>query len=72
MAINLSGKSDASIIASATRAGLASAPKDYSKIFESVTKGYQATMDAQAKMWDEIGKATITIGKEAIKKGRRI
>ena len=52
MAINLSGKSDASIIASATRAGLASAPKDYSKIFESVTKGYQATMDAQAKMWD--------------------
>ena len=68
MAINLSGKSDASIIASATRAGLASAPKDYSKIFESVTKGYQATMDAQAKMWGEIGKATITIGAEAIAK----
>ena len=68
MAINLSGKSDASIIASATRAGLASAPKDYGKTFESVTKGYQITMGAQAKMWDEIGKATAIIGKEAIKK----
>ena len=66
MAINLSGKSDASIIASATRAGLATAPKDYSKTFESVTKGYQATMTAQANMWDEIGKASMKIGKEVV------
>mgnify|MGYP003128752688 CR=1 FL=1 len=71
MAINLSGKSDASIIASATRAGLATAPKDYSKTFQSVAASYEKTMGAQARMWDEIGKASVKIGKEVVQAAER-
>ena len=71
MAINLSGKSDASIIASATRAGLATAPPDYSKTFQRVADSYDKTMQAQASMWDEIGKATVKIGEAAIENAKK-
>ena len=71
MAINLSGKSDASIVSSATRAGLASAPPDYSKTFQSVATSYDRTMQAQAGMWSEIGKATVKIGEAAIENAKK-
>tara|TARA_R110002020_G_scaffold39812_4_gene117889 strand:+ start:347 stop:2104 length:1758 start_codon:yes stop_codon:yes gene_type:complete len=57
MAINLLGKADTGLVTAATRAGLASAPKDYSKTFESVSKNYHNTMMASAKMWGDIAKA---------------
>lgn len=58
MAINLNPGADASLVTSATRAGLADAPPDYSKQFESVAKNYDNTMKAQAEMWGNIAMAT--------------
>ena len=63
MAINLFQGADPSLVTSATRAGLASAPPDYSKTFESVAASYDKTMQAQAQMWGNIATAAADIGK---------
>ena len=57
MAINLLGKADSTLVTAATRAGMAGAPADYSRTFESVSKNYHNTMMASAKMWGDIAKA---------------
>ena len=62
--LNLSGKADASIIAAATKASLATAPSDYSKIFSNVAANYDATMQANAKMWGSIAGTIAKVGVE--------
>ena len=62
--LNLSGSADASIIAAATKASLATAPPDYSKIFSSVAANYDATMQANAKMWGSIAGTIAKVGVE--------
>ena len=57
MAINLLGRADSTLVTAATRAGLAGAPADYSRTFESVSRNYHNTMMASAKMWGDIAKA---------------
>jgi len=55
---------DSAIITAATRAGLASAPQDYSKTFERVADGYRKTMEANADMWSQIGTTAVYKYKE--------
>ena len=45
---------DAALVGAFTKAGLASAPPDYSKTFESVAWGYHNTMMASADMWSDV------------------
>jgi|TARA_R110000822_G_scaffold124635_4_gene259086 hypothetical protein len=45
---------DAALVTAATRAGLASAPPDYSRTFEHVADGYRKTMEANSDMWGKI------------------
>ena len=58
---------DATIVAAATRAGLAAAPPDYSGTFEDVSRVYGETVKASGEMWGEIAKASALIGGELIK-----
>ena len=48
MAINLLGKADSTLVTAATRAGMAGAPADYSRTFESVSRNYQYVYDLQS------------------------
>jgi len=66
MAINLTGKSDATLVTAATRAGLATSPKSYQTIFEDVSKTYGETMQAVTESWQEVTKLTKEIGLEAV------
>ena len=66
MAINLTGKSDATLVTAATRAGLATSPKSYQEIFEDVSQTYGETMQAVTESWKEITELTKTIGLEAV------
>ena len=66
MAINLTGKSDATLVTAATRAGLATSPKSYQEIFEDVSQTYGETMQAVTESWEEITELTKTIGLEAV------
>jgi len=58
---------DATIVAAATRAGLAAAPPDYSDTFENVSKSYAETVKSSEDMWKEIINATAIIGGELVK-----
>ena len=66
MAINLNPGADATLVTAATRAGLATAPADYSKTFESVVRSYEKTMEAQAEMWKDIGKVVGVVGADMV------
>ena len=55
---------DAALVTAATRAGLASAPPDYSSTFEHVADGYRKTMEANSQMWQRIGSAAVGKFKE--------
>ena len=66
MAINLTGKSDATLVTAATRAGLATSPKSYQTIFEDVSRTYGETMQSVTESWKEIAKLTGDIGLEAV------
>jgi len=68
MAVNLFQAADASLVTAATRAGLASAPPDYSDTFESVLSSYEKTMKANSDMWKSIMEAGVSIATH-IKKG---
>ena len=58
---------DATIVAAATRAGLAAAPPDYSDTFENVSRSYAETVKASGDMWNQIFNATALIGGELMK-----
>ena len=62
MAIKLTQGADAQIVTAATRAGLANTPKDYSRTFQNVVDSYEASMEASAEVWKEIGKLGTGIG----------
>ena len=66
MAINLTGKSDATLVTAATRAGLATSPKSYQEIFEDVSQTYGETMQAVTQSWKEVAGFTAKIAAEAI------
>ena len=55
---------DGALVTAATRAGLASAPPDYSSTFEHVADGYRKTMEANSEMWQRIGTAAVGKFKE--------
>ena len=67
MATKITTGADATIVAAATRAGLAAAPPDYSDTFESVSRSYAETVKASGDMWKQIVNATALIGGELIK-----
>lgn len=64
MAINLNPGADASLVAVAYKAGMATTPADYSRTLENVARGYEKTMEAQSKMWGDVAKLGASIGKE--------
>ena len=64
MAVKLTQGADASIVTAATRAGLATAPGDYSKTFENVAKSYEKTMQASGQVWKDIATIGTAIGIE--------
>ena len=66
MAINLNPGADATLVSAAWRAGVATAPADYSKTFENVAKSYEKTMEAQAEMWKDIGDVVGVIGADMV------
>jgi hypothetical protein len=43
---------------------MATTPADYSRTLENVARGYEKTMEAQSKMWGDIAKLGVNIGKE--------
>ena len=64
MAVKLTQGADASIVTAATRAGLATAPGDYSKTFENVAKSYEKTMEASGQIWKDVATIGTAIGIE--------
>ena len=58
---------DATIVAAATRAGLAAAPPDYSGNFENVSKVYGETVKSSAEAFKSIANATALIGGELVR-----
>ena len=58
---------DATIVAAATRAGLAAAPPDYSGTFEDVSRVYGETVKSSAEAFKSIANATALIGGELAK-----
>ena len=64
MAVKLTQGADASIVTAATRAGLATTPGDYGKIFENVAKSYEKTMEASGQVWKDIATIGAAIGTE--------
>ena len=69
MAIKLTQGADSTIVTAATRAGLATSPKDYSKTFESVASSYDKSMQASAEAWGQIAGSVAMVGAELIKNG---
>jgi len=53
--MQLNQGADSALVTAATRAGLASAPPDYSRTFEAMSAGYARTMQASSDMWNKIG-----------------
>ena len=68
MAINLNPGADASVVTAATRAGLASAPGDYSKQFQSIADSYAETMQSNTEMWKTITDTTLALSANSIEK----
>ena len=68
MAINLNPKADSSIVAAATRAGLANVPADYSEQFQAIADAYADTMDASVALNKQIMDATLMVAGESIQK----
>jgi len=64
MAINLNPGADATLVGVAYRAAMADTPGDYSDTFEKAAESYGKTMEAQTKMWGNIGSLGGAIGSE--------
>ena len=58
---------DSAIVAAATAAGKAGSPPSYVATFEQAAVDYAKTMEASAKMWDQVAQAVSTIGVAATK-----
>jgi len=68
--MKLDSSADAGLLQAATRAGLASAPADYSRTFEAVAAGYAETMRQNSNLWKQIG--AIAVGSYfSIKKAQK-
>jgi len=66
----LNSSADAGLVTAATRAGLASAPTDYGKVFTEMSAYYDNTMRKTADMWKAVG--TIAVGSYlGVKKAQR-
>ena len=64
MAIKLTQEADSTIVTAATRAGLATSPKDYSSIFDSVSESYAKSTEASAEAWGQIAGTIAVVGAE--------
>ena len=64
MAIKLTQGADSTIVTAATRAGLATSPKDYSSIFDSVSESYAKSTQASAEAWGQIAGTIAVVGAE--------
>mgnify|MGYP003132455519 CR=1 FL=1 len=62
MASKLNPGADATLVSAAYRAGMATAPADYSDAFENVARGYEKTMQAQSKLWKNIADIGAVVG----------
>ena len=69
MAVNLSGKADATLVAAAKGAAMANVPVDISKIHERVSKSYAAMTKRLGKSWGKVLKAVGQIGVKLATKG---
>tara|TARA_R110002020_G_scaffold134196_7_gene299297 strand:- start:321 stop:2459 length:2139 start_codon:yes stop_codon:yes gene_type:complete len=63
---NLNPGADATLVAAATRAAMANVPKDLSRTFESVARGYDTMMQNIGEAYGEIAKETVTLGKSVV------
>ncbi len=66
MAINLNPGADASLVSAAYKAGAGTTPGDYSGALESMARGYEKTMQAQADTWKNIGKIAGVVGADMV------
>ena len=57
MAVNLTPKADATLVAQSYRMGMAGVPKDLSKTFDGISKSYGEAMT-------EVGKAGAIVGEQ--------
>ena len=64
MAIKLTQGADSTIVTAATRAGLATSPKDYSDTFQSVADSYAKSQEAAAEAWGQISGTIALVGAE--------
>jgi len=64
MAIKLTQGADSTIVTAATRAGLATSPKDYSDTFQSVADSYAKSLEASAEAWGQISGTIALVGAE--------
>ena len=64
MATNLNPGADGTLVSVAYQAAMANAPRDYSRTFEKAAESYGKTMEAQSKMWGNIGTLGAAIGGE--------
>ena len=71
-AIDLNPGADATLVAAATKAAMANAPKDLSKTFESVAENYRKTMESVGKSYGEmigtVAAVAAPFAKEAIQR----
>ena len=67
---SLTPKADSSLISAASKASLASAPGDYSTIFQSVSTVYGRTMQAQADAFSQVAQLGGKLAKEIIKNAK--
>jgi len=61
---------DGVLVSAATKAGLASAPPDYTRTFENTANNYRRTVENTANMWNKIGSMAVIKFKE-IKKAQQ-
>jgi len=63
---SLTPQADSSLISAATKASLASAPGDYSTIFQNVSTVYGNTMQAQADAFSQVAQLSGKLAKEVV------
>ena len=64
---SLTPQADSSLISAATKASLASAPGDYSTIFQNVSTVYGNTMQAQSDAFSQVMKIGSELAKEVVR-----
>ena len=69
--ISITQGADSAIVAAATAAGKAGGPPSYVATFEQAAVDYAKTMEASAKMWDEVTQAIAKIGVAATLKAKQ-